>query len=146
MHTHAWGLKYLVFAGFLVGMFFVDNSAFCSNMGASRWGGGENEEGSEGLLSSPPPPPPLKPNHTPRHHDTTTRRPPPFIKQTTTTEVFNGYVHLARIASLLYLVAQVVTLINFSCAWRRGLGLVVVIGCTHVLDGGGGGGGGHSHF
>ena len=27
VHTHAWGLKYLVFAGFLVGMFFVDNSA-----------------------------------------------------------------------------------------------------------------------
>jgi hypothetical protein len=31
--------------------------------------------------------------------------------------VFNGYVHLARIASLVYLVAQVVTLINFSCEW-----------------------------
>ena len=54
VHTHAWGLKYLVYLGFLIGMFFVDN------------------------------------------------------------KVFNGYVHLARIASLLYLVAQVVTLINFS--------------------------------
>lgn len=54
VHTHAWGLKYLVYLGFLIGMFFVDN------------------------------------------------------------KIFDGYVHLARIASLLYLVAQVVTLINFS--------------------------------
>ncbi|TFJ86617.1 hypothetical protein NSK_002271 [Nannochloropsis salina CCMP1776] len=54
VHTHAWGLKYLVFLGFLIGMFFVDN------------------------------------------------------------KVFAGYVHLARVASLVYLVAQVVTLINFS--------------------------------
>ena len=29
--------------------------------------------------------------------------------------MFNGYVHLARVASLVYLVVQVVTLINFSC-------------------------------
>lgn len=28
VHTHAWGLKYLVFVGFLIGMFFVDNSAY----------------------------------------------------------------------------------------------------------------------
>ncbi len=54
VHTHAWGLKYLVYLGFLIGMFFVDN------------------------------------------------------------KVFDGYVHLARVASLVYLVAQVVTLINFS--------------------------------
>jgi hypothetical protein len=29
--------------------------------------------------------------------------------------VFNGYVHLAQAASVLYLVAQVVTLVNFFC-------------------------------
>lgn len=97
VHTHAWGLKYLVFAGFLVGMFFVDNSAW-------------RARGC--VCVCPDVPVGFGSIHPPLSHSITSS----LQTTPTPTEVFNGYVHLARVASLVYLVAQVVTLINFSCA------------------------------